>query len=491
MTRLAVLSFHHETNTFSSLRATLAAYRDGGLHLAESLVGQYAGSRSTVGGYLAAARDAGAEVVPVGAAMVNPCGPVTAEAFETIVADLLTRLRAAGPVDGVLLGLHGACVADGHPSADADIAEAVRDVVGPAVPVGCVVDMHANLEQRLVDAVDVLMAYQTNPHVDPAQRATACAGLVLDLVRGAPRPAMVLRQLPLVVTIVRQDTSLDPMATLLRTAREVASELGAIDVSLVEGFPYADVPQMGMSVLVIHHDAARAGEVADRVSAAVWDSREDLQASGTTVNDAFDLLGHHDGDKPLLLLDVGDNIGGGAPGDCTVLLSAAIARRSTGFVTTIVDPAAVAAVGSTAVGARATVQVGAWSPDHQGEPVTLSGTVVGRHDGPYETRTVAHGGFRYFNGGAMAAITTDDGISVVLTSKPVQAVTPAQLEVVGLDPARLRAIAAKGVNAPRAGYADVCSGVVVVETPGVTQNLVQRLRYLHRRRPMYPFDPDR
>lgn len=490
MTSLAVLSFYHEANTFSRQQATLAAYRAGGLHSGEELVVTYTGSRSTVGGYLSAARDAGVQFVPLLSAAITPCGPVSAEAFDTIVADMLSRLRHAGPFDGVLLGLHGACVAEGHPSADAEIAEAVRAVVGPDVPIGCVVDMHANLSQRLVDALDVLLAYQTNPHVDPSSRAELCCRLVLEMAAGAPRPVMTLERLPLVVPIVRQDTSLEPMAGLLATARQVAAESGAVDISVVEGFPYADVEQMGMSVLAVHRDADASRSAAARVAAAVWERRHELQGSAMAIGEAFDRLAEHRGDKPLLMLDIGDNIGGGAPGDSTLLLAEAIARRSAGFATTLADPVAVASVAELPIGARVTVTAGAWSPDRVGEPVTLTGTLVGRHDGVYETATVAHGGFRYFDGGAMRAVTTDEGIHVVLTSKAVQAVTPAQFRVVGLEPTAFRAVAAKGVNAPRAGYAGICSGILEVETRGVTQNRVQEFRYEHRMRPMFPFEAD-
>ena len=108
----------------------------------------------------------------------------------------------------------------------------------------------------------------------------------------------------------------------------------------------------------------------------------------------------------------------------------------------------------------------------------------------YEADKIAHGGFRYFDGGEMIAIRTDDGPTVVLTSKLVPTVTPVQLEVVGLDPASFRAIIGKGVNAPRAGYAEVCDGLLVVDTPGVTRNSLDGFAYTRRRRPMYPFEPD-
>jgi microcystin degradation protein MlrC len=122
--------------------------------------------------------------------------------------------------------------------------------------------------------------------------------------------------------------------------------------------------------------------------------------------------------------------------------------------------------------------------------VPLEAVLVGRSDGRYEEPTMAHGGLRFFDAGPMVALRTDEGITVVLTSKLVQPITPYQLRAVGLDPVSFRAIVAKGVNGPRAGYADVCAGHIVVDTPGVTRLSVREFSYRHRRRPMYPFEPD-
>jgi microcystin degradation protein MlrC len=143
-----------------------------------------------------------------------------------------------------------------------------------------------------------------------------------------------------------------------------------------------------------------------------------------------------------------------------------------------------------AIGDRVRVAVGGRTVEQDGRPVPLDAVLVGRSDGRYEEPTMAHGGLRHFDAGAMVALRTDDDITVVLTSKLVQPITPYQLRAVGLDPASFRAIVAKGVNGPRAGYAQVCEGLVVVDTPGVTRLSVRGFRYQHRRRPMYPYELD-
>jgi microcystin degradation protein MlrC len=481
---------HHETNTFSTRLAEHADYQDGGIRRGTEMARYYRGSEATLGGFLSPTDDPDVELVPLMDAMVNPCGPVSREAYTAIVDEMGLALRRALPVDGLLLCLHGACVAEDHPSADVDIAAAMRAIVGPDVPIGCVVDMHANLDPALTGVVDVLLGYQTNPHVDPADRARLCRSLTLRAVRHGWRPATVVEQIPLVVTIARQDTSLSPMADLLALARTAEKRSGIVDVSVLEGFPYADVPQMGMSVVVTHEDSrAEAAAVAREMGRAVWGRRLDLQGGTVSVTEAVEQIARHRGPRPLLVLDVGDNIGGGGPGDSTVLLAAAMNAGLDSIATTINDPEAVAALESSPVGASIGVRIGGRSAEQDGSPVLVEGRIVGRHDGLFSAPTTAHGGFRHFDGGAMVGIVTDDDHRVVLTSRAVQPVTPAQFTAVGIDPTIVRAVVAKGVNGPRAGYASVCDGLIVVDTPGVTRSSVEQFDYRRRRRPMYPYEP--
>jgi microcystin degradation protein MlrC len=488
MIRLAVVGLLHEANTFSSQLADLTAYRDGGVHAGADLIEHYRDSHAVPGGFLEPS-DPDVELLPLPVAYVTPRGPVSAEAFEVLIGQMCDELAAAGPVDGILLVLHGAAVAEGYPAADAEIAERVRKVVGPDSVIGTTLDMHANVDQRLVDAVDVMTAYQTNPHVDARLKAAKCRRLVIDAVRSGERPALVVEQLPLVVTIVRQDTGEQPMAGLLAAARELEAEQGMLDLSILEGFPYADTPQMGMSVIAMHPDRARAVDAAQRLAGLVWSEREALQGGGSGVPAAMSAIADHQGDRPLLVLDVGDNIGGGGPGDSTVMLAEALRRRVAGAGTTLNDPHAVRRLADVAVGDRLDVLAGGRSAEQDGTPVRLTGVLIGRHQGLYEEEHIAHGGFRFFDGGEMLGIRTDDGVLVVLTSKVVQPVSPAQYRAVGIDPDRLRAHIAKGVNGPRAGYAGTCApDVVVVDSPGITRNSVTELTYRHRRVPMYPFE---
>ncbi|WP_199433244.1 M81 family metallopeptidase [Qaidamihabitans albus] len=487
--RFATLGLFHEANTFSPVAADLDMFQDGGVLRGKEIVEQYAGSSATIGGFLAAAETFGVEVVPLVFAFVTPGGPVTADAFETIVGEMLGRLAEEGPWDGVLLNVHGAAVAEHFPDADGEIAARVRRVVGPGVPVGAVLDMHANVSRKLLDALTVTLVYQTNPHVDPKDRAIDCTALMVSTVLGEARPEQALVQLPLVVNIARQDTGEEPMAGLVAKAAEIARRPGMLSASVVEGFPYADVPHMGMSCIAIHDgDEVAAAAAAQELASAVWERRAELQACERTVEEALDLA-ESEPAGPVVLLDAGDNVGGGAPGDSTVLLDAAVRRGLRSLVQTLVDAESVRTC--MAAGARSVVRlrVGGCRPHSPGPPVPVEGRVRVLSDGLFEEPSPRHGGFRFFDAGPTAVVETTDGHTLVLNSRPVLNASLHQLLSVGVDPADHHVVVAKGVNSPRAAYGPIASRMVVVDTDGITAMNLERFRYLHRRRPMYPFEP--
>lgn len=484
--RLAVLGLSHETNTFSTETYTLARCGTG-LRGAE-ISAAHEGTPSTYGGFLTDPGDL--ELVPLVAAGATPCAPMPAEDFASQL-DLMAELLAEhGPFDGVLLSVHGAFVTESAADGDAAVAARVREVVGPDVVIGAAIDMHANLDFGLVEHADLVFPYQTNPHVDAAQRARECRDLMVEMITGGWRPALVLEQIPLVVTITKQDTDTEPMASLLAYSRELEAEDGVLDVSILEGFPYADVPFVGMSVLVTHrHGTEAATEVARRMAARIWQEREALQGSGVPIPEAVAQAAASER-QPVLLLDVGDNIGGGGPADSTALLAELIAQRVDRSLAIIFDDDAVAALADAQVGDRVEVTAGARRPESAGEPLLLRGTLVGRGDGKYSEPKMSHGGIRDFDAGEQVAIKLDEGPTVILTSIRVQPTTAYQLPNVGLDPASFAVITAKGVNGPRAGYREVCREFIEADTPGITRSSVTGFEYVHRRKPMYPYEPE-
>lgn len=492
MRRLAVLELTLEANTFSTRKTTFASMADdGGIVRGQEIAERYTGSTATVAGFIDPDVPADVEIVPLVAFHGGANGEFTAAAYDQATSEMLTALRNNGPFDAVLLSLHGAAVAENAENADAETAARVRAVVGPRVPIGVVFDMHSNIGAGLLDTVDVLRIYQTNPHVDARDQALECRAEVLEMLGGAPRPATAFTALPLVINIVRQDTSREPLAAILARCREVEQADGMLDVSVAEGFPYADVAQMGVSVVASHRVSATAAQDAvTEIAGLLWDCREELQGTGVTPEQALLGLDRSRRGRPTLLLDVGDNVGGGSRGDSTTILGEAIRMGRADLLVSLWDPAAVAGLAGTAIGARVEVSVGGHSAEQEGVPQKLTATLVARSDGRYEDPGPTHGGFRRYDAGPMVALRTDSNVVVVLTSVSTGTTSPAQFRSLDIEPADFAGIVAKGVNSPKAGFAPLCGEQIMVDTPGVTRLSVEKFSYVRRRRPMFPFEPD-
>ena len=486
--RLGLLGFNHETNTFAADRTDYARFA-GGLLRGEAIVRDHAEAQSTVAGFLDAGREDGVEVVPLLYAPAEPSGLIAADAFERIAGEALDLLAACGPWDGVLLALHGAAVSEEHHDADGEFAARVRAAVGPALPIGIALDLHANLTPRLVEAATVTVLYRTNPHLDARDRARECAAIVARAIRGEIRPVQALETPPLVVNIVRQFTGEDPMRGLMRDVEEVLARPGMLSASAVMGYPYADVPEMGMSFLAVHDGDADAARGAARwLARRAWDRRAAFTGAIATPEAALRAaLAAPRG--PVVLLDVGDNIGAGSPGDSTVLLDLARRLGVRRFLQTLYDPAAVAACAAAGVGATVALAVGGKTDDRHGRPVPVTGRVRLLADGRFEDPRPTHGGWRFFDAGITAVLETADDHTLVLTSARIGNTSIEQMYALGIHPERYRVVVAKGVVSPRPAYAPIAAELVLVDTPGATAADLSTFPYRHRRRPLYPFEP--
>jgi microcystin degradation protein MlrC len=486
--RLAALGLHHESNTFSPIPGDLDQFRRAGIAGGAQIVDRYATSHATMGGFLEAGEVPDVDVVPLLFAMITPMGTITAEAFERITGEMVQLLDEHGPWDGVLLAQHGAAVSEDHPDADGEITARVRQVVGPSTPVGMALDLHANVSQRMIDHTTVTVAYRTNPHIDARERARECAELIVRTVRGELDPVQALATPPVVIDILRQDTAQQPMRGLIDEADTVATLLGMLTTSILEGFPYADVAEMGMSVIAVHDgDQHAADAAARRLAARMWGCRREFIGHATPPLEALKAAAKAPA-GPVVLMDVGDNIGGGGPADSTVLLEHALALDIPRYLQTLYDPKAVRACWAAGVGAAVTVRVGAKTDDQHGQPVRLSARVRTLSDGLFEEPEPRHGGFRFFDAGPTAVLETAGGQTIALTSERMANTSLQQLYALGIDPTRMQVIVAKGVNAPRAAYEPIASEIVLVDTPGVTSADLSRFTYHHRRQPLFPFE---
>jgi len=488
--RLALLGFYHETNTFSVTPTTYALFARDGLLRGAELVARYADAGSSVTGFLDAGREPGVEVVPLFFTTTEPSGTITADAFARIADELVEALRGHGPWDGVLLVLHGAAVAEGFPDADGEMAARVRAAIGPDVPIGVAMDLHGNNTQRLIDNTTAVVFYRTNPHLDARARARECAEIVIRSVRGEIHPVQAMETPPLVINIVKQFTGAEPLRSLMAACEELIVRPGILSASVVQGYPYADVPEMGMSFIVVADgDPALARDAARELARAAWARRDefllDAPSPEAALRRAMDAPA-----GPVVLMDVGDNVGAGSAADSTVLLAAARRLGVRRYLQILYDPEAVGACIEAGVGRTITLAVGAKTDHLHGEPVTVTGRVRSIAEGRYEEPRPTHGGFRFFDDGVRAVLETAEGQTLVFTSHRAGNTSIEQMYSLGIRPEAYQVVVAKGVQSPRPAYAPIAAEIILVDTPGAAAADLGTFTYHHRRRPLYPFEPD-
>lgn len=485
--RVAVGGVMQETNTFCVVRSTL---RDFAPHIrrGEEIVSVFAGTRTPIGGFLEAARREGFDVVPTYFANATPSGLTDAQTFETLLAELSNRLRAARPFDGVLLALHGAMAADGSLDADGTIARRVREAIGSEIPLSIEIDLHGNVSQELVDEVDILVGYDTYPHVDPYDRGIEAGTLLSRLLRGTIRPVLAIAKPPLLMVPQAQFTSQFPMSAVMAEAQRLEAQPGMLAVTVAGGFCYADVPHAGLTVVAMADgDRAPAQAAASRVADLAWSHREAFTIRNLSVEEGVKRAVRAPR-GPVLIVDVGDNIGGGGPGDGTVILDALLKARVSGAVVTMADPVAVAGAVEAGAGAAITLSVGGRVDPRHGSPVQISGRVRRMTDGRYVNKGT------YMTGAVVemgrTAVLETDGIQLILTERKTPPFDLEQLRSVGIEPTEQGIIVVKAAIAWRAAYEPIAAEILEVDTPGVTSTDLTSFPFANLRRPIYPLDHD-
>ncbi len=374
--RIASGGVQHETNTYASTPTTLADFvRDSNcgseLSGGEVIFDRFRDTGTIHGGYIAGAAAAGVELLPLLSARAQPSGVVEQQSFETMLHWFLERLQQALPVDGLLLDLHGAMVTERHEDAEGAFLEAVRAVVGAKLPIVVTLDLHANITAKMAELSDVIIGFDTYPHVDMHERGREAAELLIRMIRGEVSPVQAYRQLPLVTMPPMQCTLREPMQSLMQRVQRFEAEQGILTATVAMGFPFADIQDAGVSVLVTtNNDRELAERKVDELASWLWDLRDDLQPQLTSIEDVIRFVEDHPMDGLCLFADGSDNPGGGAPCDGTVALQAMIdAGVAGGVVGVLYDPETAAQAHQAGVGSTIPVRLGGKTDDQHGPPV--------------------------------------------------------------------------------------------------------------------------
>ncbi len=459
--RIAVGGIHTECSTYSPVLMQPEDFR------------VLRGDGLTSHEYFAFLHDYPAKVVPLLHARAVPGGPVARATYDGFKAEFLAMLRAALPLDGVYLAMHGAMNVAGMFDAEGDWIAAVRDIVGPDMLIATSYDLHGNVSQKIVDQIDIFAAYRTAPHIDTPETMRAAYDMLLRAIDTGARPGVVRVAVPLLLPGERSSTEDEPGRSLYAglPARE---GVGVWRTDLMIGYVWADEPRATAAAVVTGTDRAATEAAAALIAQDFWAARQGFRFGPETGPlDAMLAQAATCETRPVILADSGDNPTGGGVGDRADVLAALMALDWQGaIIAGITDRPAVEICFAAGLGAQLELGIGA-SLDPAGQRVTAHATVLRLEAGatPADAQAVVQIG----------------GITLVLAAKRRPYHDLADFALLGLNPATARLLVVKsGYLSPE--LAPLANPNLMALTDGVVNQDIPRLSNLHRAAGTVPFD---
>lgn len=414
-------------------------------------------------------------------AFAQPAGYTLRWVYEELRDEILADLRAAMPVDMALLNLHGAMAAQGYDDCEGDLTARVREIVGPDVPIGVELDLHCHITELLITSANAVITYKEYPHTDMVERAVELFAIIADAAEGKTKPINSLADCGMIGVY---HTSHPPVRAFVNRMSALEGKDGVLSVSLGHGFPWGDVEDLGTRVVVVTDNMPVQGQaLAEKLSEEVYAQRDSLQPTYLSIDEALDIaLAEAKG--PVVLADVSDNAGGGAPNDSTFVLRR-ILERGIGNVAIgcIWDPIAVAVAVENGEEEESDLRIGGKMGPMSGDPVDLH-VHIGK---------IAHNATQRFGGGSSqlgtsVALHGPNGVDVVLISQRTQTFSPHVFTNVGIDPRQKKILVVKSMQHFYAGFAPIAAKILYVAAPGTLVPNFKLLNYRKARRTIWPLN---
>lgn len=472
-----------ETNVFSPIPTDLASFQRHLYVPAHSLdpAGEAAWPEP-LEAFRQYSRQAGWTLVQGLCAAAAPAGPLPRTAYETLRDRLLDDLREALPVDVVVLALHGGMIAEGYDDCEGDILARARRIVGPSAPLGAVLDPHAHLTPQMVESVTAMVFFKEYPHTDVFDSAAEIIHLLSAVADGTVEPVASVFDCRMISFYF---TDREPMRGFVEAMRDMERQPGVLSVSLVHGFPWGDTPWMGTRVIVYTDNRCDLGDrLARDLGERLFSLRGQTLPLTPTIGNLIDALATPRG-APVVLADIADNPGGGAPGDSTfiarALLDAGVPDVAVG---PLWDPEAVQQAMARGVGAKSRLPVGGKASRFSGQPLDLEFEVVSIVK---DARQVIEG-WPWRLGDT--ALLRHAGLEIVVATERDQCLSLDVFENHGIEVARKNVVVVKSAQHFTAAFAPLAAEIHYVDTPGALFLGADPSRYRHISRPMWPFDDD-
>jgi microcystin degradation protein MlrC len=484
--RIGVAEFSHETCTFCPDPTTIALLEPH-VKRGQAMLDKVRGIPTYVNGFMKVAESAGAELFPVISVGMAPGGFTSwfeTECFDKYAEEIAQGLKQSLPLDGVLLALHGAMAVSNVPKPEAELVRRVRTAVGD-IPIMVTLDLHANEDHELTDAADAVFILKTYPHVDSEEIGMTAAHCMVETIRGNFRPAQALKKPGIMSASIYQASAYHPMKLVYDRCRQWEERDEVYCVSVAPGFAYADVPDVGMSVIAVTNgDKALAEEIVQDVSDLAWSLREALSAPLPDPKEAVSLARQHiaRGECPVVLADGSDRTG-----DSTHVLKELLAQGATNWaIPGIADPKAAHFLAENhKVGDTVTLSVGGWASEHSGQPTEVSGTIefIGK---PSFTLVGPMGKGSKIQDGLVVRLNLGDNRQLVVSERMRGANDSAPLTAVGVDVPSLDIVILKDRVHHRAFWDSVAPVDIRVDSPGIGVADLTKLHFDNVPQDIYP-----
>ena len=472
-----------ETNTFASIPTGHQLFEETCLYRKAS----YGKNIPMFGAPLAVWRQRGEAkgwtVVESLCAFAMPAGKTVKKVYEAFRDEIVADLRAAMPVDGVFLSMHGAMVAEGYDDCESDLLAHVRKVVGPAVPVGVELDLHCNVGEGTMRDATVLVLFKEYPHVDVSERAEDLFNVMEGAIEGRTRPVMATWDCRMIGVF---HTTREPMRGFVDRLMAMEGKDGVLSLSIAHGFPWSDIKEMSSRMIAVtDNDKPKAEKLARELGMEFWGMRDKTQPPYVTLDTAMARAQSHNLPKPMVLADVSDNAGGGAASDSTFILRELLDRKiKDAAIAMFWDPGVVKLAFEVGEGAEFDLRLGGKLGPQSGAPIDCRARVIGLARDVYTT----FGGQRKGSTpiGDAAALQIGD-VTVIVNTKRSQCHSLDCFRKLGVDPSTKKVVVVKSMQHFHAAYAPIASEVVYVAAPGALVPDWSLLPYAKADKGQWPF----
>lgn len=486
--RIGIAFFYHESHSFSPMKTEIEQFRNEGYFVGEEIYAAYMGTKTEVGGFLDVLKqERDVEILPLLCAAAVPSGVVTTEAYSIIEKQMLQSIREAGPLDGLLLALHGAMVVEHLLDPEEHLLGEIRGLIGPNVPIATTLDMHANLSGKMIDYTPLHFGFKTYPHIDMYEQGMNAAIALLKQLKEKVTYYASFEKLPMMPPSINMRTAEGPMHKMIEWAKQAEEEEGIHHVSVFGGFPYSDIPMVGASVLVVSLDPKKGKETAQKMASLFWSVREEFIMDLPGVREGLDLAITIEDNKPIVLADISDNPLSCGSGDTTELLREMVKMNIPDTLFGgLYDPESIEACRKKGAGNKVMLSLGGKVSPEFGESVQVEAMVVALSDGVFYNSGPFNQHLRVdLKGAAHIRVGKMD---ILLIGRPMSANDPEMFRHIGLEPSTKRILGLKAKNHFRAAFEPIVGRIIYIDAPGVASNRLTTFTYRHITKPIWPLD---